>query len=97
MVRRKTQKFFISNGVRRALASREAGRKTISAIIYREGRPPERRPRMRLDQLYSSKLVVEVDDRYTTIVPPIAVPIEVEALGTRGQQKSIPLTDVVLE
>ena len=92
----KPRGFFISNGVHRAVASREAGRKTIPAVIYREGRKPEFRPRMRLDQLYSPKRSVDAVD-ITNIVPPIVVKIEVEPLGSRGQQSSVPLKDVVLE
>lgn len=96
-MKRRSSGFFILNGVRRALAAREAGRKTISAIICREGRPPEHRPRMRLDQLYSSKREVEKDDRYARIDLPIVQPITVEPIRARGQQPSVPLGQVVLE
>jgi len=48
--------FFIQSGVRRALASLEAGRKTIPAIVHREGYPSEERPRLALDRLFMRAL-----------------------------------------
>jgi hypothetical protein len=90
-------KFFILNGVRRALVAREAGRKTISAIIYREGKAPQKRPRMRLSQLHSPKHAVEMDDRYLSIELPLHEPITVEPLRARGQQSSTPLGKVILK
>jgi hypothetical protein len=89
--------FFITSGVRRALASLEAGRKTVPAIIYREGKRPESRKRMPLDELFTSKTVVERDARYLRIVPPIDTAIEVEDLGERGQPGAIPLSHVRLK
>ena len=88
--------FFILNGVRRALAAREAGLKTVPAILYREGRPPERRPRMRLAKLFSPKDSVDTNARFRQIVVPIEQPIAVEPLGARGQARSIPLAAVRL-
>jgi hypothetical protein len=89
-------KFFILNGVRRALASREDGRRTVPAILYREGRKPEFLPRMRLAKLFSSKVTVPRDHRFLSIVPPIRDAIQVEFLGRRGQPRSVPLAKVRL-
>lgn len=89
--------FYILGGVRRALASRLAGLKTVPAKIYREGRPPEYRPRMRLASLFSPKGTVPIDARFLRITPPIKEPIEVEPLGARAQPRSVPLADVRVE
>jgi hypothetical protein len=86
--------FYILNGVRRALACREAGRKTVPAIIYREGLPPEHRPRMRLANLFSPKESLLSDMRFFQIIPPVKEPISVEPLGARGQTRFIPLAKV---
>jgi hypothetical protein len=91
-----TNGVFIHNGVRRALACREAGRKTVPAVVYREGRKPELHPRMRLDRLFSPKATVARDVRFLRIVPPIVSPIEVELLGDRNQPISVPLSRVRL-
>ena len=86
--------FYILNGVRRALACREAGRKTVPAIIYRDGHRPELRPRMRLASLYSPKESIISDMRFFQIIPPIREPISVEPLGARGQTRSVPLAKI---
>ena len=88
-------KFYILSGVRRALATRESGRKTIRAVVYREGHAPVRR-RVRLSRLYSPKAEVKDDDRFWVIQPPILVSIDVEPLGTRAQTASVPLSRVRL-
>lgn len=88
--------FFILNGVRRALVVREAGRKTIPAVIYCEGYPPILHSRMRLSKLHSPKIAVEYDGRFAAIDLPIREPITVEPLGARGQQSSVPLARVRL-
>lgn len=90
----KHESFYILNGVRRALASLIWHRKTVPAIIYREGMEPEYRARMRLDQLYSPKTTVVDDARLARIMPPIENAIEVEPLGSRKQTYSVPLTKV---
>jgi hypothetical protein len=46
--------FYIHSGVRRALAAREAGQRTIGAIIHSAGRPSVVR-RVALDKLFSPK------------------------------------------
>lgn len=92
----KPETFFIQNGVRRALASREDGRKTIPAIIYRAGRKPELRPRMSLSKLYTSKEMVPNDLRFLRIVPPIESPIEIEPIGKAGQPRAVHLAVVRL-
>lgn len=89
-------KYFILNGVRRAVASLQAGRRTIPAIVYREGYPPKLRRRLRLDCLWSGKTRVTQDLRFLRISPPILEPIEVEWLDARRQPKTIPLWRVVL-
>jgi len=89
-------KFFIQSGVRRALACREAGRKTVPAVVYRPGQPPTFHRRMSLAKLCSPKATVERDARFLRIVPPVDEPIEVEPLGERGQPRSVPLSKVRL-
>jgi hypothetical protein len=81
--------FYIHNGVRRALAAREAGQRTIGALVLRPGKPPVLR---RLPP----KKRVELDARFQRIRPPIRNPIEVEPLGARGQSRSVPLAEVKL-
>ena len=87
-------RYYIQSGVRRALVSLAAGRKTIPAHVHREGRKPEYHARLKIDQLYTSKRTVECDLRFLRIVPPITDPIEVEPLGARGQSSAIPLAAV---
>lgn len=89
-----SERFYIHSGVRRAVASRDWGRKTVPAFIYREGMRPEYRARMRLGQLYSPKDTVNDDDRFVLIVPPIRTPIEVEPLGAPNQTRAVPLARV---
>jgi RHS repeat-associated protein len=89
-------KFFIEGGVRRSVASREAGESQIPAIIYREGQSPERTS-VNLDQLYSPKDSIPLDARFLRIQPPIVVPIELQPLGAPGQPPSIPIRDVRIE
>lgn len=87
--------YFVLNGVRRALASLAEGRKTVPAILYREGCPP--RPfRASLSSLHvpASKSFVPLDHRLLQIVPPIDLPIEIERLGLRGQPRAVPLSSV---
>jgi hypothetical protein len=87
--------FYIHSGVRRALAAREAGQRTIGAIVHRAGKPSVLR-RVALDHLFSPKRRVEADARFQLIRPPIRTPIEIEPLGEPGQSRSVPLADVKL-
>jgi hypothetical protein len=95
--------FYISSGVRRAVAAREAGRTDILAIIYEPGKPPVT-TRVPLDQLHSPKPFILKDFRYIRNVEyPLLVlkteppPIEVEPLGLPGQGKTTPLLRVALQ
>ena len=54
--------YYISSGVRRAVARREAGFTDIPAIIFGMGQPIP--TRLKLDQLYSPKPVVVRDFYY---------------------------------
>ena len=94
-MRRGPELFFIQDGIRRALAAREAGRKTIVAVVYREGSRPTRH-RVRIERLYSPKETVEQDRRYEDITLPIREAITVEPLGERVQSQAVPLMDVTL-
>ena len=87
--------YYIQNGVRRALAAREAGQLTIRAYINRPGQRPTLR-RVSLEQLFLPKRRVEIDARYMRIQPPIREPIEVDPLGQPGQGRAVPLQDVRL-
>jgi hypothetical protein len=86
---------YILNGVRRALAAREAGRKTIWALLHQAGTRSVLR-RARLDRLYSPKAAVEQNARFFRIQLPIDKPIEVEALGLPDQSRAVPLAKVKL-
>lgn len=55
--------YLIRAGVRRAVATREAGRADIPAVIVRSGLP-DLTTRLRLDELFSPKAVVLRDSRY---------------------------------
>jgi len=96
------EQYFVLSGGRRFIASREAGRTEISAKITKQG-SPDIHMQLRLDQHHSPKAQVARDSRYIIYSEyPIAVmgqeapPIEVELLGSPGQPKSTPLTQVVL-
>lgn len=91
-----TERFFIENGVRRALVSREAGLTEIPATIFKPGQAPTTTT-LRLDQLMSPKTSVPMDTRYFNITPPIRSPIQVQPYGLPGQPPSIPLGGVGLE
>ena len=80
----KSEAYFIENGVRRSVVTREAGGSTIEATIYREGQSPVTET-LRLDQLHSPKPEIPVDTRYLNIQPPIQTPIQVQPLGLPGQ------------
>ena len=89
-------KYFIQDGVRRALASREDRRKTVPAVIIREGEKKVYRSHVDLNELYTSKRTVERDLRFLRIVSPIYEHIILEPLGVRGQPSAIPLSKVRL-
>lgn len=87
--------YYIQNGVRRALAAREAGQQTVRARIYLSGKRPVLR-RLNLEDLRSPKWKVKTDARFLRIEPPIHEPIEVEPFGEIGQSRSVPLSEVEL-
>jgi len=91
----KPERFYILNGVRRAVAVREAGRRTIQAWIHRSGKSRVLR-RLALKQLFSPKAQVELDARFYRVLLPIRTPIDVEPLGELGQLPVIPLSKVEL-
>ena len=61
--KKRSERLYILNGVRRAVAVREAGKKTIQATIHRAGKSPVSR-RIALDRLFSPKARVELDARF---------------------------------
>jgi RHS repeat-associated protein len=87
------QQYYIENGVRRSVASREAGAKDIPATIFREGQPPENTT-LNLDQLNSPKPEIPLDPRFQNIKPPIQTPIQVQPMGVPGQLPTVPIHDV---
>jgi hypothetical protein len=89
------ERFYILNGVRRAVAVREAGRRTIQALIHRSGKSRLLR-RLALKQLFSPKAQVELDARFYRVLLPIKTPIDVEPLGEPGQLPVVPLAKVEL-
>ena len=91
------RRYYIREGVRRALVAREAGWKDIPAIVHNDGRP-NYLIRIPLDDLYSPKDVVPRDSRYIvdveypTLVTGTPMPaIDVEPHGLPNQTGSIPL------
>jgi hypothetical protein len=94
--------FFINEGVRRAVAAREAGLIDIPARIVELGKP-DVLTRLQLDQLFSPKPSVIRDFRYiryteypTQVLKTEPPPIDVEPLGLAGQKNAIPLAQVIL-
>ncbi len=87
--------YFIQSGVRRSLASLYGNADTVPAIMYREGQAPVNF-NVPLNQLFSPKTEVPLDDRFLNIQPPIITPIEIEPLGLPNQPSSVPLSSVRL-
>jgi hypothetical protein len=94
--------YYIKEGVRRAVAAREAGWKDIPARIIEENQP-DVFARLSLDQLHSPKAAILRDHRYIRYAEyPLRVlgrqpdPIDVELLGAANQSKATPLAQVVL-
>jgi hypothetical protein len=94
--------FYIKEGVRRAVAAREAGRKDIPARIIEAGKI-DVYTRLSLTQLHSPKPGIARDHRYIRYAEyPIQVlqldpaPIDVEPLGLPTQSAAIPLAQVIL-
>jgi RHS repeat-associated protein len=87
--------YFISDGVRRAMASLRAGLDDIPAVIVQPGQA-DVLTRIPLSQLHSPKAFVVLNQRFTSIRPPIRKPIEVQPFGMPGQPGSIPLPEVKL-
>lgn len=90
-----SDRYYIQSGVRRAVASQQRLLSEIPAVIYQPGRTPVK-SRLNLNQLYSPKAEITLDQRFLAIVPPIHTPIEVELLGLPGQLPSVPVSQVRL-
>jgi hypothetical protein len=89
------EEYYIANGVRRSVASRERGLNDIPATIVRPGQAPVNTT-LKLNQLHSPKAQIPFDQRFLNIVPPIHIPIEVQPLGLAGQARNVPLSQVML-
>jgi hypothetical protein len=94
-------KYFIQNGVRRALIARELGQTTIRANIYRQAGGAILGQQVELNQLYSPKTEVDRDTRYNSLKLRIAAEgqlreIELEPLGEQGQPHAVELAQVLL-
>lgn len=94
--------YYIKEGVRRAVAAREAGWQDIPARIIEENKP-DVYTRLFLNHLFSPKPEILRDYRYIRYAEyPIRVlqrgpdPIDVEPLGVAHQSKAIPLGQVIL-
>jgi hypothetical protein len=92
--------YYISAGVRRALAARELGRPDIQARVIEPG-VSDRLVRLPLASLHSPKPTVARDWRYLRVLRAMAAgatidPIDVELLGRPGQSASVPLTTVTV-
>jgi RHS repeat-associated protein len=94
-------KYYIENGVRRAVAAREAGLTDIPATIYQPGQPPVD-TRIPLDQLYSPKPSIPADNRYfqNNLAPTLSgsdpPPIQVQPMGLPGQLPTTPIRNVTV-
>ena len=93
VLRQTTPQYYIENGVRRVVASREQQLSEIPAIIYQEGQPPVNTT-LRLDQLHSPKSEIPLDSRFLNIQPPIRNPVEVQPLGVPGQMPTVPVNQI---
>jgi len=94
--------YYIRQGVRRAVAAREAGLSEIPARLVEAGKP-DVLLRVMLTQLHSPKRQIARDYRYirnteypTQVLRTEPPPIEIEPLGAPGQSSSIALTQVLL-
>jgi len=90
-----TPQYYIQEGVRRSVASREAGLTHVPATIFREGQAPVTTT-LPINQLFSPKAEIPLNSRFLNIQPPIRVPITVEPLGLPGQMPTTPISGVKL-
>ena len=97
--------YYILGGVRRCVAAREAGFRTMKARLFEAGRPP-RSLFVPLSTLHSPKAVVsrshrryrDIADALATVQGRLALPeIVIELLGSPGQTGSIPLASMRLD
>ncbi len=93
--------YYISAGVRRALAARELGRSDTLARVIEPG-VSDRVIRLPLTLLHSPKSTVARDWRYLRVLRAATSgatidPIEVELLGSSGQSASVPLMAVAVQ
>src|SRR5665213_773510 len=89
------QQYYIENGVRRSVASLQAGASDIPATIYIEGQSPVTTT-VPLNQLFSPKPEIPMDTRFLNIQPPIQTPIQLQPLGLPGQLPTVPINQVNL-
>jgi hypothetical protein len=94
--------YYIREGVRRAVAARDAGWTSLLAQVVVAGQA-DQVLRVQLNQLHSPKKLILRDSRYirdteyrTTVLKTEPPPIEVAPLGESGQSAAIPLAQVVL-
>lgn len=95
--------YLIMQGVRRAVAAREAGKADVPVVIHDPGKP-DVVTRLSLDDLVTTKPSVARDTRYiryteypTLVLGTEPPPIEVQPLGLPGQTgRAIPLRTVPL-
>jgi hypothetical protein len=87
--------FYILDGVRRAVAAREAGKRMLWVLYHQPGKRSRMR-RIYLQRLYSPKPEIKADARFLRIRRPIDRPVDVEALGLDGQLPVVPLLEVEL-
>jgi hypothetical protein len=98
----KEPEYYIQDGVRRAVAAREAGWSDIPARLIEQGKA-DLFFRVALSQLYSPKDFILRDYRYirnveypTLVLRTQPPAIEIEQLGTPGQSAVVPLAQVIL-
>src|SRR5947209_7665110 len=97
--------YHIENGVRRAVAAREANLQSILAELHETGKP-SKLILVKLDSLHSTKFSISRSDpRYISVEQGMSSPqararmpeIDVQPLGEPGQMPTVPLLQVQLD
>jgi hypothetical protein len=97
--------YYIEDGVRRAVAAREAKLQGILASLFESGKPPTT-ILVKLDQLHSPKASISQSaPRYVSVVKGMSSPqgrarmpeIHLQPMGEPGQKSTVPLAQVALD
>ena len=97
--------YYIEAGVRRAVAARELGLPTISAILHEDGKPSTP-VTVNISDLFSPKASISRSDaRYVKVLGGMSSPrtralvpaIDIQPLSVPKQTSSVPLSQVTLD